>query len=170
MPLTAAQAFLIQARSDFEVYQQLQMQNSIPDCHWLHYLQMSCEKLAKAYRANAGEDFQTVSKSHVGFSKFAGPMYRQYSARYLGKAIRDNAPQIRNIISLAREIELLQPSIDRDLRPDNCEYPWPDSSGNIVSPVQYKFDLVRQLREPSGKSFLKFVAVSLNDLADSISS
>src|SRR5882724_6463098 len=45
-----AQAFIAQARSDWLVYRVLTESAEVPLCHRLHYLQMACEKLAKAYR------------------------------------------------------------------------------------------------------------------------
>jgi hypothetical protein len=47
-----ADAFLRQARSDLAVYHLLsgRSERDIPRCHALHYLQMACEKIAKAYR------------------------------------------------------------------------------------------------------------------------
>ncbi len=45
-----ASAFAAQSRSDWQVYTLLAAEPSIPACHQLHYLQMACEKIAKAYR------------------------------------------------------------------------------------------------------------------------
>jgi hypothetical protein len=48
----------------------------VPTCHRLHYLQMACEKLAKAYRlrdTKAAVD-DLVSR-HAGFAKFIGPFF-----------------------------------------------------------------------------------------------
>jgi hypothetical protein len=45
-----ASAFIEQARSDWSVRGTLAEQTQVPACHQLHYLQMACEKLAKAYR------------------------------------------------------------------------------------------------------------------------
>jgi hypothetical protein len=42
-----AAAYLQQGRSDFDIYKKLV---DVPECHRLHYLQMACEKIAKAYR------------------------------------------------------------------------------------------------------------------------
>jgi hypothetical protein len=169
MPLTPAQAFLIQAISDFEAYKVLQRSKDQPECQWLHALQMACEKLAKAYQANSGSDFNTVSVSHVSFSKQVASLYREYAARYGSRGVGDRTTEIRAVRRTAREIELLNPAIDPVARPDNCEYPWIDLSGAIVSPVQYKFDIARRLsHEPEGKKFLKFVDTSMRDLASDL--
>lgn len=40
--------------------------------------------------------------------------------------------QVRN---LSREIELLAPTVDSLRRPDNCEYPWEDGTGNEDHPT-----------------------------------
>ena len=45
-----AEAFIAQARSDWIVRRVLTEREGVDVCHELHYLQMVCEKLAKAYR------------------------------------------------------------------------------------------------------------------------
>jgi hypothetical protein len=37
---------MAQSRSDWQVYDRLAADPSIPPCHQLHYLQMACEKIA----------------------------------------------------------------------------------------------------------------------------
>lgn len=44
-----ADAFIRQARSDWQAYLVLE-RSQVSSCHYLHYLQMVCEKVAKAYR------------------------------------------------------------------------------------------------------------------------
>ena len=46
-----ASAFLRQGASDLTVHELLAARDELPLCHALHYLQMACEKIAKAYRA-----------------------------------------------------------------------------------------------------------------------
>jgi hypothetical protein len=48
--LAFADAFYRQAWSDWQAYKLLAEADGLPRCHALHYLQMACEKLAKAYR------------------------------------------------------------------------------------------------------------------------
>jgi hypothetical protein len=43
-----AEAYLEQACSDWQVWQLLRSQK-LPSCHALHYLQMTCERLGKAF-------------------------------------------------------------------------------------------------------------------------
>ena len=44
-----ALAYARQGHSDFAIYQLLALRG-VAVCHPLHYLQMACEKIAKAYR------------------------------------------------------------------------------------------------------------------------
>jgi hypothetical protein len=45
-----ARAFYEQASSGWHAYELLARSADLPRCHSLHYLQMACEKLGKAYR------------------------------------------------------------------------------------------------------------------------
>ena len=116
-----AEAFIAQARSDWRVYRILAERNEVPSCHRLHYLQMVCEKLAKAYRLRDTKSpvDELVSK-HSGFSKFVGPFFTALKDEYSGKDA-----QLRGLIqrarTLAREIEKLAPAIDRSANPENAE-------------------------------------------------
>ena len=61
--------FLVQARSDYRVFELLWKEwkeSSLPACHALHYLQMATEKFgkAKAWKHGFG------SKTHLGFRGF----------------------------------------------------------------------------------------------------
>ena len=83
-------------------------------CHELHYLQMVCEKLAKAYRLrDTNSPVDDFIPKHTGFAKFVGPFFGAVSKNeYRGKDA-----QLRGLITrartLAREIEKLAPAIDR---------------------------------------------------------
>ncbi|MGH7270646.1 MAG: hypothetical protein ACREJ3_09465 [Polyangiaceae bacterium] len=90
-----AVAFHSQAKSDWEVYELLSRTQPSPrPCHSLHYLQMACEKLGKAYRLrhpNANVD--VIATRHVGFAQFINDYLRSPAVRlkYLGKTAALNA-------------------------------------------------------------------------------
>lgn len=66
-----AEAYARQSASDFVVYDLLSARGDIPPCHSLHYLQMACEKIAKAYQFRDLPTAETkLTTSHVAFSKF----------------------------------------------------------------------------------------------------
>jgi hypothetical protein len=99
-----AVAFYAQARSDWELYQRLTTMPDVPRCHQLHYLQMACEKLAKAYRLRdldaAVDDLAT---KHGGFTKFVNTFLR--SPRLLEEYKRTRSAHqaiCRSAASLAR--------------------------------------------------------------------
>jgi hypothetical protein len=81
-----ADAFIAQARSDWQVYRLLSQTADTPVCHALHYLQMTCEKLAKAYRLRdvAANVTETISR-HTGFANFIGPFFLALKDEYVGK-------------------------------------------------------------------------------------
>ena len=74
--------------------------------------------------------------------------------------IRSIASKIR---SIAREIEVLNPSVERGgRRPDNCEYPW-QSNGKIESPLDHRFEISNLVRLPAGIVFVKLLRLAIND-------
>ena len=117
-----ASAFIAQAKSDWEVYELLGGAEAIPVCHSLHYLQMTCEKMAKAYRLrDSPESLDEITSHHTGFRKFVHAFLRSPTvvAEYQGRDA-----QLRKVCSLsskfAREIEKLAPSVDRAATPENA--------------------------------------------------
>ncbi len=73
-----AVAFHTQAQSDWDAYELLaRTQPSPPFCHSLHYLQMACEKLSKAYRLRQpAANVDTIVTRHVGFTQFVNDYLR----------------------------------------------------------------------------------------------
>lgn len=67
-----AEGYALQSRSDFTVYRVLgEASGRIDECHRLHYLQMACEKIAKAYRLrDTNATLDSALYSHPGFTKF----------------------------------------------------------------------------------------------------
>ena len=134
------QAFLDQARSDDRVRRLLNAGGTTPYCHQLHYLQMSTEKLAKAYGTPPnGEPPPPVHEGLVNLLRLVrrSPDLR----RRLGFG-RDTASFDRFIVSLlplARAIERLAPSFAGTTQP-NPEYPWLDvATGRVVAPEAFAF-------------------------------
>ncbi len=92
--------FLVQARSDYDVFRLLREQPRarVPECHPLHYLQMSTEKLGKAWDWGRGQG----SLSHKALVAFLESLESTRSAqrilRYAGKnqawssVIRESIP------------------------------------------------------------------------------
>ncbi len=162
-----AGAFWRQGRSDFGVYELLAAKSpkEVPRCHALHYLQMACEKIAKAYRirdTNAelhGEG--GLLRCHVGFEKLM-------RALLLSPAVRDSyqgrTAQLREVnkmvLVLAREIEKLAPAVDDQASPENAEYPWASGKA-VIAPCEHDFSRLSLLHEASGRSFLKLLRLAL---------
>jgi hypothetical protein len=73
--------FLVQARSDFQVYEWLQKESTFPECHALHYLQMATEKLGKAHAWKTGPNVS----SHGGFVGFLNSLSSTEAIRVFGK-------------------------------------------------------------------------------------
>lgn len=162
-----ADAYVAQARSDWELFERLQEMSNVAPCHHLHYLQMACEKLAKAYRFR---DTPTLPSSlltqHVGFAKFINsfllsPRVRE---RFAGKLDQLRAIQ-KDCNRLAREVEQLAPAVDRGNSPQNAEYPWWDGD-RIITPCRFAYPNLSLLRESGGRAFLKWIRFALESFDD----
>src|SRR5438128_2189537 len=115
--------FLLQARTDFAVFELLRKQPDLPACHALHYLQMATELLGKAHAWKHGQP----NKTHRAFARFLRSLSTNRQAqKQLGyEGQNENwRHTIRKSVPLAESIEDLAPSLSRD--GPNPEYPWPD--------------------------------------------
>jgi hypothetical protein len=163
-----ARGYVKQAKSDFEVYVRLKSSNGMPECQSLHFLQMACENLCKAYLCGNAVDPEVLRKSHASIAHPLPVIARQQYARLSRVSLKSYSRPLTIIRHLAREIELLHPSVtDGGIRPDNCEYPWEDSKG-VQVPVEYTFPRLNLLREPFGRLLLKLIPAAINDLLESL--
>jgi hypothetical protein len=120
-----AEAFYRQAASDWQVYKLLAAAEGLPRCHALHYLQMACEKLAKAYRLrDTTADVDAIASKHTGFAKFISAFLRSPALmeEHEGQLARHQAV-CASSAKFAREIEKLAPAVGRVTSPENAEYP-----------------------------------------------
>lgn len=157
-----ADAYAEQSRSDFAVYS-LYLQNA-EECHRLHYLQMACEKIAKAYRLRDLVFFNPDDLySHVVFSKFITGFLKStpVKRRYLSQEAKRRQVE-RYARSLAVEIEKLAPAVDREQTPANVEYPWTAGEAIFV-PCRHDYPVSRHLREQGGRDFLKLLEIAIED-------
>ncbi len=143
-------AFLAQARSDWEIYKELQDNHS--QCHELHYLQMTTEKLSKAALATT----ITPAKSHQVFVKFLRLTNLNSNIR---NRLTGNPNQYRSIINeilpIADKIEQLAPAYDGVA--SNSEYPWEQPDGSVISPSAYEFPIWKELKTASGRKLLELI-------------
>lgn len=164
-------AYAKQARADLNAREALCRIPGIPECEQLHFLQMACEKLAKATLCASGSDPHDLQTSHGYIAKVLPVIARQRVGLRRGKYPTRSGRLIRKIRLLAREIELLCPAVDDNgRRPDNCEYPWEDSWGNLRVPAEHTYAVLGSLREPSGFRLLKIVTKAVDDLAGPVGS
>jgi len=166
------QAFLVQARSDFEVFDHLRSNAGfdLPECHALHFLQMATEKLAKAV---IGSPHEAVRQdTHVAFSRISRSLRRRDYGVLLGYASFDAYTSfLRQAAPLFRRIDELHPGIgpqtgeQRGLSP-NVEYPWRtrNSAGAIEwrAPAQFRFGVLQELQSRRGHQLIDFVKRLLN--------
>lgn len=159
-----ATAYAAQSASDLDVFEILAARKEVPRCHSLHYLQMACEKIAKAYlfRDTATAEARLTS-GHVAFTSFINAFFRSAHVKnqYVGKdahlrLVSTHASQ------LAREIEKLAPAVDAQESPSNAEYPWL-SGDQLIVPCRYDYPNLSSLREADGIRFLKIVKEAIVD-------
>lgn len=158
-----AAAFVKQARSDWDVYQRLAAAGEA-DCHTLHYLQMACEKVAKAYRIrDLDADVEELTQHHVGFARFVRAFLLSPAMRpdFENQAARLQSV-MRGMHTLAREIERLAPAVDREARPDNSEYPWL-AGDEVIAPCDYDFPNLSLLTAARGRALLKLVRRAMDE-------
>jgi len=157
-----ADAYAEQSRSDFAVYS-IHLQEAA-ECHRLHYLQMACEKIAKAYRLRDLVSFNPEDLySHVVFSKFITGFLKSklVRRRYVSQDAKRREVE-RYARSLAAEIEKLAPAVDRERTPANVEYPWTAGAAVFV-PCRHDYPLSHRLREQSGRDFLKLIEIAIEN-------
>jgi len=131
-------AYFLQARSDYDAFKELNNPR-IPICHRLHYLQMAGEKLAKAYLSPSnGEPPKKGHQKLVNLLKVLKG--RREIRRKLGFGDDHNAfcSYVDSLTRFAGQIELLAPVGTNDRRM-NAEYPWIDSTGEVVYPAIYPY-------------------------------
>ena len=161
-------AFARQARADLKSRVALSRTPGIPRCQHLHFLQMACEKLCKAFLCTSGSDPADLLTSHRYIAKVLPQIAKRRLGLKKGRYPRDSSQFVRDIRLLARLIELLAPAVDDNgRRPDNCEYPWEDKQGNLQVPIEYAFPNLSLLHQLSGARLLKIVEKTVDELAGS---
>lgn len=138
--------------SDLRAYDALR---ALPRCHQLHYLQMASEKVCKAHLYNVGME---VRLSHA--------VIRKHLPAVLRSTYREgelSGERLKKLKQLASEIEVLAPACtDNDSRPDNTEYPWQITTGEVLAPMDFSFD---EISERDISSFVKRLRSSAQELA-----
>jgi hypothetical protein len=135
--ITWTKGLLKQAQSDYEMYGKLS-DPSVPICHRLHYLQMACEKLAKAFSRKKNTH---PPKRHTALVSFLQHSKQRNIYEALGYANNPLAysAYIDSLMDIALKIENLAPAGGGKDGKVNPEYPWKDAVGNIQVPVDYPY-------------------------------
>jgi len=153
-----------QSQADFETFLKLQSRSDVPACHHLLFLQMACEKLAKAHLIHQGGDPAAFQTSHAYTAKTLDIVVR-YELTIRGFKPRQAAAILSHTKRMAQEIELLAPAVKRaGQRPDNCEYPWEDNNGQVHVPLDWSFIPSALLFEPAGRTLLKLIPAAIDRL------
>jgi hypothetical protein len=158
MTLPLAQAYLEQAKADYRTYEIIRQAPGQPSSQWLHLLQMTLEKTAKAYLAAAHTDFDKLRESHRVFRRFVQMLPRNETVRTaLGMSAETLREHIRNLATLIDAIEQLVPGKGNE--GPTAEYPWRNPRGGFHSPCTYGFvDLVSAINDTArGRNLLRIL-------------
>jgi len=149
-----------QAKSDHAVFVLLRGAG-VRECHMLQHLQMSAEKISKAYLWRSGS---APPKSHVGLMPFLqallsrglGRMERKRIAKIFDYARpEDMAAWVKQVSPLAHELQNLTPDLSNN--GPNTEYPWPHENP-VDCPALHSFALWSRLRDSElGRRLVKFL-------------
>lgn len=146
----------MQAQADLLMAKKLRRQGEAT-CHWLHYLQMATEKLAKGYASS--ELGGPPPHTHSGFTRFiqrGAPSDGRLLAVW-GRESRSRKvfrSQVRRLVPVARLIERLAPALA--LSGPNPEYPWEDHRG-VQVPVEYPFPELSEKSAPQIENLFRFL-------------
>jgi hypothetical protein len=102
-------AYAKQAKADLQSREKLLEDARLPHCQQLHFLQMACEKLCKAYLCGQGNDPNTLQSSHAFVAGTLPVIVRQQFTRESRGNPSDHAWMMKAIRGLARKVELLAP-------------------------------------------------------------
>jgi hypothetical protein len=145
--------FLVQARTDFMVFELFRKDSKLPPCHALHYLQMATEMLGKARAWKHGPP-RSTHRAFVGFLRSLSTNRQAQNQLGFGKQNESWTHLIRKSVPLAERIENLAPALC-DNGP-NPEYPWP-SAAPQAAPVEHPFETWQELQTAAGRQFLSLV-------------
>jgi hypothetical protein len=152
-----------QAGSDLAVLRLLRSRG-VTACHQLHYLQMTTEKISKAFFWKSGT---APSKSHAGFVQFlrflgsVRSSERQQVAELFEFArFEDFRSWIRSALPLAYALERMAPALAQDDGP-NAEYPWPRSKP-AHTPATFEFEVWKELAGTGrGRQLLQVIELAV---------
>jgi hypothetical protein len=126
-------------------------------CHQLHYLQMTAEKLAKAFLCSPNNRRPpTVHNAMVRFMRTAKKMQRPRNASGMTRPQFES--YIDGLLPTANAIENLVPE-SKAVRP-NPEYPW-ETARTVISPLDYGFPGL-DIKSPTTQKFLHFIKLCMD--------
>lgn len=163
-PLIWQHAYARQAKADLAAYEVLRDSPNLPQCQSLHFLQMACEKLCKAYLCSQKVEPRFLQTSHGFIADNLPEIFKDRRRRLRLYPLNPRSTLLKQVKNLSREIELLAPTVDSQRCPDNCEYPWEDGAGNVVVPAEHSFATLSLLPEAAGQELLKIIPFAIDEL------
>ena len=156
-----AEAYLVQARSDFAAYGRLADEPGFPFCHSLHHLQMATEKLGKAIGLKSGWPLERVRTTHAAFVPALRLLWSGPLPAHLEMERKALWRRIQGLLPLAHEVQSLAPDLAG--AGPNAEYPWGTNASDVRAPASYEFPLWHMLKQPMGVRLVTLTHVVLRD-------
>jgi hypothetical protein len=161
--MTWRDAYLAQAEADYAMYQRLTTDGASKAHDQLHYLQMACEKLAKAALIPQGQSPGPFGGTHTALVAMLrnlrwGRRPRQYA--HVDKS--QWRQMLDEILPAAQTLENLAPAA-RCGR--NVEYPWEVAGGVVLAPCNDPWEGRDDPRaSDQGKKLLNVIASVFADI------
>lgn len=154
-------AFIAQGKSDFVLFQELRVLPSVKPCHYLHYLQMAVEKIAKGL--NCRDESTRPPETHrilVRWMKqlMTSKPHSDWLAVCRCKSDIQFKAYLKGLVDFADCIEALSPAVAKQ-RP-NAEYPWYDEKDDrVYFPAEYPYHEI--VRNEKFYKLILFIEASL---------
>lgn len=168
-PADWAFAYARQADADFRAWELYERHPEAvaAGCHKLLFLQVACEKLCKSRLIIGGSRPADLQRGH---GDIEGPLPEVIKREII--LTGQDPERMKGVMTLVRhlagEIEILNPSMDRDgRRLDNCEYPW-ESGDRVMSPLDWTFPPLRLATAPAGRTFIKLLRGAIDRILDEL--
>ena len=135
-----------------------------PVCHMLHFLQMSTEKLAKAYIWSKNEPPATVHTGLTNFMKFLGQVGGKNRVRiaeiFETRNFKSFEASLKSFSTIAYQLQNIFPRSQYD--GPNPEYPWPHAAP-VETPVDYVFGVWKELERAKRRELMSFIRIAIRE-------
>ena len=144
-------AFIAQGESDLEIFYKLHS-TPVEPCHYLHYLQMASEKIAKGLSCK--DELTQPPETHHILVKWMRQLMtnKPHSDWFVVcrcKSFEQFKTYLQGLIGFASSIEAMAPDVAKKRgQGPNAEYPWVDAKTSEVRfPAEYQYsEIIKNIK------------------------